>query len=252
MNAQSQSAPFGVLIVDDEQPARERLQRLVEELPGWAVTGACATGTEALALVGRLQPSVVLLDIRMPGMTGIEVARHLGALEDPPAIVFTTAYDEYALEAFDSHAVGYLLKPVRRERLEDALRHASRLSSPQLRTLATPEQALAARQHVAARVRDELKLIPVSDIHFFRAEQKYVTVCHARGEDLIDESLRQLEDEFARDFVRVHRSLLVAVAQIEALERTPDGYELRLRGDAAALPVSRRQVADLRKRMAGR
>ena len=252
MNTEALGAPLGVLVVDDEQPARERLQRLVAELPGFSVTGACANGTDALALVGKLQPAVVLLDIRMPGMTGIEVARHLGALEEPPAIVFTTAYDEYALQAFESHAVGYLLKPVRRERLEDALKHASRLSPPQLRELATSEQPLAVRQHVAARVRDELKLIPVKDIRFFRAEQKYVTVRHGRGEDLIEESLRQLEDEFARDFVRVHRSLLVAVAQIEALERTVEGYELRLRGEAEALPVSRRQVADLRKRLAGR
>lgn len=248
MNAQ----PLSVLIVDDEQPARDRLQRLVAELPGWAVTGACANGADALALVGKLQPSVVLLDIRMPGMSGIEVAQHLGTLEEPPAIVFTTAYDQYALQAFEAQAVGYLLKPVRRERLEEALKHASRVSSPQLRKLATPEQPLAARQHVAVRVRDELKLIPVKDIRFFRAEQKYITVKHGRGEDLIEESLRQLEEEFARDFVRVHRSLLVAVAHVEALERTTDGYELRLRGDAAALPVSRRQVADLRKRLAGR
>jgi two-component system response regulator AlgR len=221
------------------------LQRLVAEVAGWSVAGACANGADALALVAKVQPAVVLLDIRMPGMTGIEVARHLGALAEPPAIVFTTAYDEYALEAFESHAVGYLLKPVRRERLEAALKHASRLTSPQLRTL-------AARAHVAARVRDELKLIPVEDILFFRADQKYVTVRHAKGEDLIDESLRQLEEEFDEAFVRVHRSLLVGVAHIEALERTEDGYALRLRGDPAPLPVSRRQVADLRKRLAGR
>jgi two-component system response regulator AlgR len=252
MSAEARSIPLSVLIVDDEQPARERLQRLVAELAGWSVSGMCANGADALALAGKLRPAVVLLDIRMPGMTGIELAHHLGALEAPPAIVFTTAYDEYALQAFESHAVGYLLKPVRRERLEDALKHASRLSSPQLRQLADPKQPLAARQHVAARVRDELKLIPIKEIRFFRAEQKYVTVRHAKGEELIDESLRQLEDEFARDFVRVHRSLLVAVAHIEALERTADGYELRLRGEPAALPVSRRQVADLRRRLAGR
>lgn len=122
-----------VLIVDDELPARERLQRLVAELPGWTVAGSCSNGNDALALVGKLDPAVLLLDIRMPGMTGIEVARHLGALEHPPAIVFTTAYDEYALQAFEAQAVGYLLKPVRRERLQEALKHAARLSSPQLR-----------------------------------------------------------------------------------------------------------------------
>jgi two-component system response regulator AlgR len=247
MNATSVS----VLIVDDELPARERLQRLVEELPGCEVAGVCSNGADALPLVGKLKPSVVLLDIRMPGMTGIEVARHLGALEHPPAIVFTTAYDEYALEAFESQAVGYLLKPVRSERLAQALKHASRLRAPQLAALAAPEAPLAARQHVAVRVRDELKLIPVKEIRYFRADQKYVTVRHSRGEDLIDESLKQLEEEFARDFVRAHRSILVAIAHIEVLERAggDDGYALRLRGETDSIAVSRRQLAELRKRL---
>ena len=245
--------PLSVLIVDDELPARERLERLVAELPGSTVAGVCSNGADALALVGKLHPSVVLLDIRMPGMTGIEVARHLGALENPPAIVFTTAYDEYALEAFDSQAVGYLLKPVRRERLEQALKVASRLKPPQLHVLATSAAPLVTRQHVAVRVRDELKLIPVKEIRFFRADQKYVTVRHSRGEDLIDESLKQLEDEFAREFVRAHRSLLVALAHVEALERTgEEGYALRLRGEAEPLGVSRRQLPELRKRLTGR
>jgi two-component system response regulator AlgR len=244
---------LGVLIVDDELPARARLERLVGELPGWTVAGSCATGLEALELIGKLAPAVVLLDIRMPGMTGIETARHLTALEHPPAVVFTTAYDEYALQAFESQAVGYLLKPVRRERLEEALKHASRLAAPQLRGLATREQPLAARQHIAVRVRDDLKLIPLKDIRYFRADQKYVTVRHSRGEELIDESLRQLEEEFERDFVRAHRSLLVGVAHVEALEKTPDGgYVLKLRGETEPLPVSRRQLADLRKRLGGR
>jgi len=247
------AAALSVLIVDDEQPARERLRRLVEELPGWAVAADCSNGAEALPLVGKLRPAIALLDIRMPGMTGIELARHLGSLEQPPAIVFTTAYDEYALQAFESQAVGYLLKPVRRERLEEALKHASRLSAPQLRGLATPKQPLAARAHVAVRVRDELKLIPVKDIRYFRADQKYVTVRHGQGEELIDESLRQLEEEFASEFVRIHRSLLVAVAHVASLERTPDGgYEIKLRGETEALPVSRRQIAELRRRLGGR
>jgi two-component system response regulator AlgR len=245
------AAPLSVLIVDDELPARERLQRLVAELPSCAVAGVCSNGADALALVGKLKPAVVLLDIRMPGMTGIELARHLGTLEHPPAIVFTTAYDEYALQAFESQAVGYLLKPVRSERLAQALKQASRLTSPQLLGLAAPE-SLAARQHVAVRVRDELKLIPVKDIRYFRADQKYVTVRHTRGEDLIDESLKQLEDEFARDFVRAHRSILVAIAHVEGLERagTEEGYALRLRGETEPLAVSRRQLAELRKRLA--
>jgi two-component system response regulator AlgR len=246
------AAPLSVLIVDDEQPARDRLRRLVEELPGCTVAGEFSNGADALANFPKLKPTVVLLDIRMPGMTGIEVARHLGALEHPPAIIFTTAYGEYALEAFDAQAVGYLEKPVRSERLARALKQASRLSPPQLSGLAAPATPLAARQHVAARVRDELKLIPVKDIRYFRAEQKYVTVRHSRGEDLIDESLKQLEEEFARDFVRAHRSVLVAIAHVEALERLggDDSYVLRLRGEAEPLAVSRRQLAELRKRLA--
>ncbi len=244
------SAALNVLIVDDELPARERLQRLVSEVPGCAVAGVCANGADALALVRKLDPAIVLLDIRMPGMTGIEVARHLGALETPPAIVFTTAYDEYALEAFEAQAVGYLLKPVRRERLEEALKHASRLSASQLHRLSTPKQPLAARQHVAVRVRDELKLIPVKSIRYFEADQKYVTVRHTGGEDLLDEPLKQLEEEFARDFARAHRSVLVAIAHVEALERVgEDNYVLRLRGEPEPLAVSRRQVAELRRRL---
>src|SRR5690606_15389019 len=196
---------------------------------------------------------VVLLDIRMPGMTGIEAARHMNTLADPPAIVFTTAYDEYALAAFESRAIDYLLKPVRRERLRSALDHAARLTAPQLARLSAGPEPLARRAHIAVRVREQLKLIPLRDVLFFRAEQKYVTVCHARGEDLIDESLRQLEEEFAEQFVRVHRSLLVGVEHIEALERAADGsYAVKLRGHGEPLPVSRRQLADLKRRLQGR
>ncbi|HEX7080937.1 MAG TPA: LytTR family DNA-binding domain-containing protein [Gammaproteobacteria bacterium] len=242
-----------VLIVDDEPPARERLERLIGELDGFRVAGSCASGLEALAEVARLKPAIVLLDIRMPGMTGIEAARHLSALAAPPAVVFTTAYDQYALEAFESHAVGYLLKPVRRERLLSALKHASRLGPPQLEGIASPARPLSARRHVAARVRDELRLIPVKEILYFRADQKYVTVRHLRGEELIDESLRRLEEEFAADFVRVHRSLLAAVEHVDALERSDDAsYALRMRHTGELLPVSRRQLGELKRRLGAR
>lgn len=239
-----------LLIVDDEAPARDRLARLVGDLPDWAVAGTCATGAEAIASAQALRPSVVLLDIRMPGMSGIEVARHLNTLEPPPAVVFTTAYDEYALEAFDSHAVGYLLKPVRRERLLAALTQASRLTDGTLRQLGGAAGGSAEREHIAARTRDRVRLIPVSEIVYFRAEQKYVTVRHTSGEDLIEESLKSLEEEFAQRFVRVHRSVLVALAHVEALERDEDGgYHVRLRGSGERLDVSRRQITDLKSRL---
>ena len=247
------AAPLTLLIVDDEPPARERLQRLVDDLPDWCVAGSCGTGAEALELVSELKPAVVLLDIRMPGMSGIEAARHLGALKHPPAVVFTTAYDQYALEAFDSQAIGYLLKPVRRERLENALKHAARLAPPQWNSLHFSDEQFARRQHVAARCRDELRLIPVAEILFFRAEQKYVTVRHVNGEELIDESLKNLEDEFAEEFIRIHRSVLISVAHIDAIERAPDGGHLvRMRHMDGSLPVSRRQLSGLKSRFEGK
>ena len=241
------------LIVDDEPPARERLQRLVADIEGWRVCAACGSGFEALELVREHDPDVVLLDIRMPGMSGIEVARHLCALEDAPAVVFTTAYDQYALEAFDARAVGYLLKPVRRERLTEALRQAARLAAPVLRELARSD-TFAPRRHIAVRVRDELRLIPLEDVAVFQAEQKYVTVRHRHGEHLIEESLRTLEEEFGAGFVRIHRSLLVAIAHVEALERHSDGgYTVRMRGSGDRWPVSRRQLTALKERLnAGR
>ena len=240
-----------LLIVDDEAPARERLTRLVEDIPEWSVAATCATGLEALTQVKALDPAVVLLDIRMPGMSGIEVARHLSSLDKPPAVIFTTAYDEYALEAFDSRAVGYLLKPVRQRRLVDALTQAGRLNDGLLRQLG--QAGFSERKHIAVRQRDDLKLIPVRDIHCFRADQKYVTVQHSGGEALIEESLKNLEDEFTRDFVRIHRSALVALAHVEAIEKAEDGsWQVRLRATEQRLRVSRRQLSELKSRLTSR
>jgi len=242
-----------VLIVDDEPHARERLERLVGELPHCKVVGLCGTGTEALNVMSELEPSVVLLDIRMPGMSGIEAARHLSMLPAPPAVVFTTAYDEYAMEAFDAQAVGYLLKPIRKERLEQALRQAAKLTAAQLKIVAATEREAARRQHIAVRVRDALKLIPVKDIQFFRADQKYVSVHHAAGDDLIDESLTDLAEEFSPEFSRIHRSILVSVEYLEAIERDRSGRHFaRLRGREELLPVGRRQVGDLKRLFSAR
>jgi two-component system response regulator AlgR len=242
-----------LLIVDDEAPARERLERIVAELDAWKCVGSCAAGAEAIRRVEQTGPAVVLLDIRMPAMSGIEVARHLSRLESPPAVIFTTAYDEYALEAFDSRAVGYLLKPVRRERLEGALEHAARLSDALLSELNLKTRGFNQRRHVAARLRGELKLIPIQDVRYFHAEQKYVSVHHAEGEDLIEDSLKQLEEEFPDRFARIHRSMLVAIDAIDALEKdAAGGYHVRLREEAGTLPVSRRQVSDLKSRLGAR
>ena len=242
------AASYKLIIVDDEQPARERLELLLTEIPDWRVVGSCGTGSEALELAQRLKPHAVLLDIRMPGMSGIEVARHMATMAVPPAVVFTTAYDHYAIDAFEAQAIGYLLKPVRAERLRQALGQAARLSAAQLREIAKHSGNVAPRRHIAARLGDQLRLVPVADIALFRADQKYVSVVHAGGEDLIDESLRDLAEEFADTFVRVHRSVLVNSAHVEALERDADGRHLiRLRQRDEALPVSRRQVGELKR-----
>src|SRR5689334_10289801 len=180
-----------VLIVDDEAPARDRLKSLIAEIGDHEVAGEATNGEEALKLAVDLSPDVVLLDVRMPGMDGIDAARHLNVLAEPPAVIFATAYDEYAVNAFDAQAVGYLLKPIRKEKLAAALLQAGRLTRPQLQKIAASER----RTHVAARHRDGLRLIPVEEVQFFLADQKYTTVRHLRGEDLIEDSLRTLEDE---------------------------------------------------------
>jgi len=245
-----------VLIVDDEKPARERLRQLVDDLGTHDVVGEAPNGEQAISLAVELEPDVVLLDIRMPGVDGIETAHHLNAMDRPPAVVFTTAYDEYAIDAFDARAIGYVLKPVRRERLERALEHAERLSGNVLSDLASDERLDSRRNHVCARVRGELRLIPVGDIRCFIADQKYVCVHHAGGQDLIDDSLKSLEEEFAQQFVRIHRSALVRVAAIDKLEKLSDGKTRVLLRDcsqdsADGLIISRRHVADVRRRLKG-
>jgi len=242
------AARLKVLIVDDELPARERLRSLLGEIPEVVAVGEAVSGAEALALTHDLAPDIVLLDVRMPGMDGLEAARHLNVLEEPPAVIFTTAYDQYAVEAFEAHAVGYLLKPVRKEQLAAALTRAGRLTRAQLQKLAAAG-AEARRTHIAARSREGLKLIPIEQVQYFLADRKYTTVAHVNGEELIEDSLRLLESEFGAAFVRIHRNALVAVKYLEGIERGADGqYFVRLRGCAAPLAVSRRMAGELKER----
>jgi two-component system, LytTR family, response regulator AlgR len=239
------SEKLRALIVDDEAPARERLRRLLEELGDVAIVGEAASGAEALDRCATLDPDLVLLDVRMPGMDGIEAARHLGTLDDPPAVIFTTAYDEYALAAFETEAVGYLLKPVRREKLARAVRHAARIAGPQLARLAEQSQLGRRRTQICARLGEQLRLVPIEDVLYFSAGQKYVTLRHRGGRELIDESLRALEHEFAPDFIRVHRNSLVARRYVQIVERSPEGHLfVRLTDSDETLPVSRRYAAE--------
>ncbi|HET9680096.1 MAG TPA: LytTR family DNA-binding domain-containing protein [Gammaproteobacteria bacterium] len=245
-----------LIIVDDEPLARTRLTQLVNDLPGWQVAGEAGDGAAALNLAAQENPDVVLLDIRMPGMDGLETARHLMQLDAPPAVIFTTAYDHYAIAAFDTQAAGYLLKPVRTERLAQVLAAARRPNRAQLTALSQQlgsdagDGLRGTRQHICARMRGELKLIPLEEILYFRAEQKYVTVRHLTGEVLIEDPLKDLEKEFAARFMRIHRNALVAVEFIRALERKTDGHTiLHLRHSDDTLEVSRRLVANVRRHL---
>lgn len=245
-----------ILIVDDEKPARDRLRQLLEDFDEYEVVAEAANGEEAVRLAAETQPDIALLDIRMPGVDGIEAAHHLNKLDPAPAIVFATAYDEYAIDAFEARAIGYVLKPVRRERLAAALQQAARLAAGTLAEVAAASHREPRRRHVCSMSHGQLKLIPLDDVHWFQADQKYVCVHHAGGRDLIDDSLKSLEEEFAADLVRIHRGAVVAVDKIERLAKTADGrYEVILREGSQrpgnALIISRRHLADVRRRLKG-
>lgn len=244
-----------VLVCDDEQLARGRIRRLAEEIEGVTVVAEAADGREAVSEAQRTQPEVVLLDIRMPDMDGLEAASHLLNTERPPAVIFCTAFDEHAIQAFKVHAVDYLLKPVNREDLAAALERAGSLNRAQLETIkeevvGEDGETSNQRQHISARTHKGIELVPVNEIRYFQADQKYVTVRWPDGEVLIDETLKELEDEFGDRFVRIHRNALVALEYLEGMELAEQGhYQVRLRGLDDRLTVSRRHVPGLRKVM---
>jgi len=241
-----------VFIADDETPARERLKELLAdiaaELPT-EVVGEAANGLDAVAQLPASRAQVLLLDIEMPGMRGLEVARHLGGLELAPAVVFVTAHDRHAVEAFELNALDYLLKPVRAARLASALKKASTDGPPAREQLA--KAAAQAREYLSVTERNRIHLVPVRDVLYLRAELKYVTLRTRAGEHLIEESLVALEREFAERFVRVHRNCLVARSAVRGFERGAEGgdephWNVVLDGVPERLPVSRRQWAEVR------
>ena len=236
-----------VVIADDEPLARERLRSLLVGQEGIDLVAEAADGEQALQACAQHKPDLVLLDIAMPGLDGLEAARHLAAFEPRPAVVFCTAYDAHALSAFEAEAIDYLVKPVRAERLAAALERVRRFAVGRAggANAGTPR-----RTHLCARLRGSLRLIPIEDVHYLHAEEKYVIVHHTRGEDLIEESLKSLEEEFGERFVRIHRNCLVARHELVELKRNPDGHvQAVLRHGSKPLEVSRRCVAGLREKL---
>lgn len=244
-----------VLICDDEPLARDRLRRMLEKIPETLCVGEAENGEELLEQIPQLRPDLILLDIRMPGMDGLQAAARLSESDNPPAIIFCTAYDEHAIAAFKVNAIDYLLKPVRQDDLEKALQKASRVNKAQLATVRkemgeTEGEGLngkQAREYISARSRRGIELIPVGDVRYFLADQKYVTVRHSQGETLLDETLKDLEDEFGDRFVRVHRNALVALAYVEGLEQRNNQHQLRLQGVDERLTVSRRHATAIKR-----
>ncbi|MFT7559552.1 MAG: two-component system response regulator AlgR [Flavobacteriales bacterium] len=238
-----------ILIVDDESLARARLKRLLTCIEGCEVVGEAVDGVDALDKVEELDPTLVFMDIRMPGKDGLEAARNLAELSDPPAIVFCTAYDEYALEAFTTLAVGYLVKPVQLEDLQGVIAKAQKINKAQKSALSSPEAKNNSkeRKHISAKSRKGMELIELDGVYCFVADQKYVTIHHREGETLIDDTLKELESEFSEGFIRVHRNALVSIQQISAMEKTKAGhYELRLKDSDYRPSVSRRHLGGLR------
>lgn len=239
-----------VLVVDDEKLARERLSRMVQSFDGYEVAGLAESGESAIRQAIALEPDIVLLDIRMPGMDGMETGKQLASLAVPPAVIYCTAFGEHAVEAFGVNASAYLMKPIRREALVEALADAGRVNKLQLAAVlggdAEPDERT--RTHISARTRRGIELIALTEVKFFQADQKYVTVRHEGGEVLIDDTLRDLESEFGDRLVRIHRNALVMMEHLEGLEKDPAGhYQVRMRGIDEKLGVSRRHVSGLRK-----
>jgi len=241
-----------ILIADDEPLARERLTSLCNELTNVEVVGEASNGKQVLDLIPELLPDIILLDIRMPGMDGLEAAHHISKLETPPAVIFTTAYDQYALSAFDNHAVGYLLKPIKKDQLLDCLNAASRISRAQMQAIQEQTPTQQTPHYISARVKGNIQLIPLDAIRYFQADQKYVTVGFVENNDsrevLIEESLKSLEQTLQNVFTRIHRNALIAEQFITGLEKDIEGaHWLCLQGMENKMEVSRRHLAEVRQ-----
>ncbi|RFF29448.1 LytR/AlgR family response regulator transcription factor [Wenzhouxiangella sediminis] len=228
------------LIVDDEKPAADRLARLLEDQSCVESCGVVMQADRVLERCRELLPDVVLLDVEMPGLDGIEVARELRRLESAPAVIFVTAYEQYAVDAFELAAVDYLVKPVRSDRLGRALERAR-------------NRPIDPRATLRTRLGDRVLSIPVVDIRALVAEDKYTVVHFDKGEALVDDSLVSLEQRFARQFIRIHRKALVARRYLRGLFRDEQGQErVELEGSHCHPPVSRRNLALVRQVLDGR
>lgn len=235
-----------ILIADDEAHARARLVSLLDELgPPWQLAGQAANGQQAIELCSADDIDLVLMDIRMPGTDGLAAARQLATLPYPPVVIFTTAYDEHALAAFEANAIDYLLKPIRKERLLRALQKAEAVRRARLQVLADTGDGEA----LTVSHRGVVQRIPLSQVIYLQADSKYLRVRHEGGEALLEDSLVAIEERYPGRFLRVHRAVLVSPERIAGLVKDEEGAELTLLGLSERLPVSRRHLPEVRQRL---
>lgn len=237
--------PISIFIIDDESLARERLKRLIESLPAYSIVGEAENGEIALKIIPKTNPDLVLLDIRMPGEDGLSVAEKLSKLTQAPAIIFCTAYDEYAISAFKYNAIGYLLKPVRKEDLIQTLNNAQKLNQLQVKQAKQQiqDKDIQAKMFVANTWQGQ-ELIPLESIYFFKSDHKYLTIVHELGETLSDQTLKDLEHEYQDLLIRVHRNTLVNKQKISGLIKNQEGhYEIHCKNCSQKINISRRHVS---------
>ena len=238
---------MNILVVDDELPARERLANMLSEFDQqyWQVAGTAENGQQAVDFYRRQPVDIVLMDIRMPGMDGLEAAGLLSKEQPPPAIIFTTAYGEYALDAFDVSGTAYLLKPVKKTRLLETL---ERIQKPNRAQLEAVSEKTDKKVYLSGSYRGGIQRVSVDEVVCLQAEQKYVIACSGEREILLDIPLKSLEEKYARQFLRVHRNALVARNKIMALEKNREGQAvLIMHGTDRKLEVSRRHLPLIRK-----
>jgi len=231
-----------VLIVDDESLARIRLQRLLEKNSDIDVVGEARNGLEAVQMAHLYLPGVVLMDVRMPEMDGLDAARQIAKMVPPPAVIFCTAFEDFALRAFDAKAFAYLLKPIKANELDEALQRAASATRAQLNG-----QAPSHRRHLCSRTHNGLELVAVEQIRLLQADQKYITAYTAEGETVLSDTLKDIEKEFSQLFIRVHRSALVARNAIEGLTYAEGHLAVKIRDIEIQPIVSRRLEPKLRQ-----
>ncbi len=234
-----------LLVVDDEPLAQQRMKQLLSDIDIVESVAVANNGIQAIEACKLNKPDVILMDIRMPGMDGLEAAQHLSKMEQPPAIIFTTAYDEYALKAFSVSAVDYLLKPVRQSALKKAIEKARSLNTAQLNAVKSQHEG---RTNITAKISGNIRLIPVKDIIYFQAELKYVTVKYLAGETIIEDTLKELQQEFPESFVRIHRNAIIAKKFIKGINRDSQGRSFAvLENEEKKLEISRRHLSVVKK-----